>query len=127
MGCRDISLAAYVQSTLSEMDLSDQGVSPLGTVMSFLYALYIVFNAVLSYVLGKIVDRDSVATGTITNSLRQVGGIQSSVCCGTILLAALIPRGVVALNPKRLKAWKGDIDVLDGAVPKQGGSTVGGH
>lgn len=120
----DVSLAAYIQSTLSEMDLPDQGVSPLGAVMSFLYASYIVFNAVLSSVLGKVIDRDFVATRTITNSLRQVGGIQFSVCCGIILLATLIPRGALSFNPKRISSQTADIDVLDGAVLKQGGSTT---
>ena len=34
----DVSLAAYIQSTLSEMDLPDMGVSPLGSVMAFLFS-----------------------------------------------------------------------------------------
>jgi hypothetical protein len=34
----DVSLAAYIQSSLSGMDLPDEGVSPLGAVMSFLYS-----------------------------------------------------------------------------------------
>lgn len=106
------------------MDLPDQGVSPLGAVMSFLYASYIVFNAVLSSVLGKVIDNDYVRTRTITNSLRQVGGIQFSICCGIILLATLIPRGALSFNPKRLDGQKADVDVLDGAVLKQGGSTT---
>lgn len=106
------------------MDLPDQGVSPLGAVMAFLYASYIVFNAVLSSVLGKVIDRDFVATKTITNSLRQVGGIQFSVCCGIILLATLVPKGAFAFNPKRLSGQKEDIDPLDGAVLKQGGVTT---
>jgi alpha-D-ribose 1-methylphosphonate 5-phosphate C-P lyase len=29
----DVSLAAYIQHTLSSMDIADQGVSPLGAVM----------------------------------------------------------------------------------------------
>lgn len=106
------------------MDLPDTGVSPLGAVMSFLYASYIVFNAVLSSVLGKVIDNDYVRTRTITNALRHVAGIQFSVCCGIILLATLIPRGAFSFNPKRIAAQKEDLDVLDGAVLKQGGSTV---
>jgi len=120
----DVSLAAYIQSTLSEMDLPDQGVSPLGAVMAFLYASYVVFNAVLSSVLGKVIDSDFVATRTITASLRQVGGIQFSVCCGIILLATFIPKGAFALNPKKLVGQSDDINILDGAVIKQGGSTA---
>lgn len=92
--------------------------------MSFLYASYIVFNAVLSSVLGKVIDNDFVRTRTITNALRNVAGIQFSVCCGIILLATLIPRGALSFNPKRISSQSADIDVLDGAVLKQGGSTT---
>lgn len=104
------------------MDLPQQEFSPLGSVMSFLYSAYIVFNAVLSSVLGKVIDKDFVRTKTITASLRQVGGIHFSVCCGIILLATLIPRGAFAINPKRLEKQKEDIDPLDGAVLKEGGT-----
>jgi hypothetical protein len=85
-------------------------------------------NAVLSSVLGKVIDRDFVATKTITQSLRQVGGIQFSVGCAIIILATFIPKGALALNPKSINTHlelHGDEDesVLDGAVLKQGGDT----
>lgn len=119
----DVSLAAYIQSTLSEMDLPDMGVSPLGSVMAFLFSAYIILNAVLSSVLGKVIDRDFVANRNIVQSLREVGGIQFSVCCGVILLATLIPKGAFAFNPKNFNDTEHQTEILDGAVLKQGGST----
>lgn len=83
----------------------------------------IILNAVLASVLGKVIDRDFVANRNIVQSLRQVGGIQFSVCCGVILLATLIPKGAFAFNPKSFNDREQPVDVLDGAVLKQGGST----
>jgi hypothetical protein len=59
-----------------------------------------VFNAVLSSLLGKVIDKDWTTNRTIYNALQQVGGIQFSVGCGIILLASLIPAGAFSLNPK---------------------------
>lgn len=98
----DVSLAAYIQACLAGKDYGHAGVSALGAVMAFLYSSYIVFNAVLSSVLGKVIDRDFTANGTITKALARVGGIQFSVCCGVILLATLVPVGAFALNPKMI-------------------------
>ena len=70
--------------------------------MAFLFSSYVVLNAVLSSVLGGVIDDDFVANGSITTSLRQVGGVQFSVGCAVILAASLIPRGAFALNPRVL-------------------------
>jgi hypothetical protein len=59
-----------------------------------------VFNAVLSSLLGKVIDKDWTNKRSITTALTQVGGIQFSVGCGIILLASLIPAGAFSLNPK---------------------------
>ena len=49
-------------------------VSALGAVMAFLYSSYIVMNAVLSAVLGTVIDHDFTSHGNIESSLRRVGG-----------------------------------------------------
>lgn len=51
-----------------------ENVSALGAVMALLYTSYIVLNAVFSTVLGRVIDADFTATGTIYNSLTQVAG-----------------------------------------------------
>lgn len=43
----DVSLAAYIQSSLNQMGHKYKDISALGAVMAFLYSSYIVFNAVL--------------------------------------------------------------------------------
>ncbi|KAJ3550704.1 hypothetical protein NMY22_g280 [Coprinellus aureogranulatus] len=98
----DVSLAAYIQSTLSESQYQHPRVSPLGAVMAFLYTTYIVFNAVLSTVLGTVFDKDSKKTGNIHNSLSTVGGVHFSVGCAVILLSTFIPLGGFSFNPKVL-------------------------
>lgn len=45
------------------------------------------------------------------------------MCCGVILLATLIPKGAFAFNPKSFNESEHEMEVLDGAVLKQGGST----
>ena len=49
-------------------------VSALGAVMAFLYSSYITMNAILSSVLGTIIDQDFERYGNIENSLKRVGG-----------------------------------------------------
>jgi len=78
-------------------------VSALGAVMAFLYSSYIVLNAVLSSVLGTVIDKDFAAHNNIINSLKSVGGIQFSVCSGIILLATMVPKGALSLNPKAIE------------------------
>jgi len=89
----DVSLAAYIQSALSAGDYSEPypvnvkvhpliifadsrytDVSALGAVMAFLYSSYIVLNAILSSVLGTVIDKDFTAHGNIISSLQRVGG-----------------------------------------------------
>lgn len=42
--------------------------------MAFLYSSYIVMNAVLSSVLGTVIDKDFTAHNNITSSLQRVAG-----------------------------------------------------
>ncbi|TNY23531.1 hypothetical protein DMC30DRAFT_410634 [Rhodotorula diobovata] len=115
----DVSLAAYIQSSLSDVQFQHKDVSALGAVMAFLFTSHIVLNAVLSSLLGKVIDRAFAAspTGSIYAALVQVGGVQFSVGCAVILAASCIPRGAMALNPR----------VLNGeALEGQGGDLAEG-
>ncbi|KAK4050723.1 hypothetical protein OIO90_004945 [Microbotryomycetes sp. JL221] len=99
----DVSLAAYIQSSLkTSSDIKLKDISALSATMSFLYSSYIVINAILSTLLGRVVDRIYVRDGNIHAALQQVGGIQLSTGCAVILLASLIPVGAFSLNPKVL-------------------------
>lgn len=91
------------------MNINEPGISPLGAVMSFLYSAYIVLNAVLSSVLGTVIDADFRANGNIYNALTRVGGIQFSVCAAIIFASTFIPRGAFAFNPKQ----EGDLKTPD--------------
>lgn len=123
----DVSLAAYIQSSLSESQFQHAHVSALGAVMAFLYATYIVLNAVMSTVLGKVIDRDLVAHDNIIRSLRTVGGVHFTVASVVIILATLIPRNGFSLNPKDLgvlsrkrpDAQSGDLEGGDEKIEKQ--------
>ncbi|KAK4050849.1 hypothetical protein OIV83_003271 [Microbotryomycetes sp. JL201] len=101
----DVSLAAYIQSSLNNSsDIRPKDISALGATMAFLYSSYIVINAVMSTLMGRVIDRDLKANGNIYNALTQVGGIQFSVGCAIILLASLVPSGAFSLNPKMLNS-----------------------
>jgi MFS family permease len=98
----DVSLAAYIQSALSDSQFSHKRVSALGAVMAFLYSSYIVCNAVFSSVLGSVIDKDFKKNRNILHSLKTVGGVHFSVACAVIFLSTFIPKGAFAFNPKAL-------------------------
>jgi len=109
----DVSLAAYIQAAVKDRDFGMSGVSALGAVMAFLYSSYIVMYAILSTLLGKVVDKDFGAHKNIIGALRRIGGIQFSVCSGIIFASTFIPRGAFAVNPRiigdiRLEGEPGD-------------------
>ncbi|KAF5334910.1 hypothetical protein D9611_010003 [Ephemerocybe angulata] len=103
----DVSLAAYIQSALTDSHFKHPTVSALGAVMAFLYATYIVVNAVLSTVLGKVIDKDFKEHKNIVKSLEMVGGVHFTVACTVILASTFIPKGAFAFNPKSLGSIKG--------------------
>lgn len=74
--------------------------------MAFLYASCIISNAILSSTMGEVIDDDFAVSGNITASLRQVGGIQFSVCWGIILLATLIPDGASSFSIHTLSTYQ---------------------
>ena len=98
--------------------------------MAFLYSGYIVLNAVLSTVLGRVIDKDNRENGNIYTALTQVGGIQFTVGSVIIFASTLIPRGALALNPGEegdLKTPKED-DVhadIESELPREGLDIIG--
>ncbi|KAF9120354.1 hypothetical protein BGW39_011483 [Mortierella sp. 14UC] len=96
----DVSLAAYIQSSLSQLEKPDDKVSPLGAVMAFLYSFYIVIYAILNPTLGRYIDSVLAANNKdIHPALINVGGVLYTVVCVTLLAATFIPKGSFAFNP----------------------------
>lgn len=67
-------LLTIVFDALTHGSLAHSNVSALGAVMAFLYSTYIVINAVLSVVLGRVFDNDFTKNGNIRFGLKMVGG-----------------------------------------------------
>ncbi|BCR94098.1 uncharacterized protein AKAW2_11144S [Aspergillus luchuensis] len=104
----DVSLAAYIQATLTRMESTSKNVSALGAVMAFLYSTYIVLYAITSPLLGSYIDRVYVETGgpvgggDIHLAIRNVASVQFSVISLLVLVSSFLPRGSLALNPVAL-------------------------
>jgi len=88
----DVSLAAYIQSSVARVESKVTGVSALGAVMSFLYVLYVrrtfpaetslahVFFQILTYAilsptLGNYVD-DTIAKSNAHVALFNIAGVR---------------------------------------------------
>jgi hypothetical protein len=113
------------------MHIIEKGVSPLGAVMAFLYSGYIVLNAVLSTLLGRVIDKDFRENKNIFTALTQVAGIQFSVGAIIIFASTFIPRGALALNPS---GDSGDLWTpqdenenadIEAELPREGVDTLG--
>ncbi|RDK44860.1 hypothetical protein M752DRAFT_274151 [Aspergillus phoenicis ATCC 13157] len=104
----DVSLAAYIQATLTRMESTSNNVSALGAVMAFLYSTYIVLYAIISPLLGSYIDRVYVETGgpvgggDIHLAIRNVASVQFSVISLLVLTSSFVPRGSLAVNPVAL-------------------------
>ncbi|KAJ8075788.1 hypothetical protein PM082_021420 [Marasmius tenuissimus] len=102
----DVSLSAYIQSTLSKIESRDADVSALGSVMAFLYVLYIVIYAILSTVLGQWVDKrigdatGEAAAAIAKEALKYIGGVHFTVLGAVLMLSTFIPKRSLALNPR---------------------------
>jgi hypothetical protein len=135
----DVSLAAYIQGTLTRMESTDKDVSALGAVMAFLYVTYIVvyvslllpidgvswakeltlpfIKAVLSTVLGNWVDTYLDKGHSAREALKFVGGVQYSVLCFIMLVATFVPRDAFALNPWRIDPPVPDLGISSMSSP----------
>ena len=112
----DVSLAAYIQSTLARMEANDKDVSALGAVMAFLYVLYIIMYSVISTFLGRWVDKQlrglsgTRAINQARDCLKYIGGVHFTILSVIIIAATFIPKGSFSLNPKAIDTslLKGD-------------------
>jgi MFS family permease len=98
----DVSLGAYIQSSLSQLEAKDKHVSPLGAVMAFLYSSYIIIYAIANPLLGKYIDSVSNSTGTVRPALLNTAAVQLTVVSAIVFISTFIPKGAIALNPKLL-------------------------
>ena len=96
----DVSLAAYIQSSLAHLESESKEVSPLGAVMAFLYSSYIIIYAVANPLLGKYIDSVYNATGTIRPALLYTAAVQLTIIAVLVFASTLIPKGAIAFNPK---------------------------
>jgi MFS family permease len=104
----DVSLGAYIQSSLDQQEATNKNVSPLGAVMAFLYSSYIIIYAIANPLLGKYIDSVYNSTGTVRPALLNTAAIQLTIICGIVFISTFIPKGAIALNPKLLDEAKVD-------------------
>ena len=95
----DISLDAYIQSSVSRLESKHKHVSPLGAVMAFLYSTYIIIYSIANPFLGRHIDYIYNTTGTIRSALIYTTAVQLTIVFIIIFLATFIPKGAVAFNP----------------------------
>ncbi|KAI9190107.1 hypothetical protein H9P43_001545 [Blastocladiella emersonii ATCC 22665] len=114
----DVSLVAYVQSRLAKIEDSEATVSPLGSVMSFLYVLYIIIFALVNTAIGKVQDSfvaDLLKKYGSAKKFPALAGLKPTQdamfytaglvmsCAGVVVfLSTFIPKGAFALNPDTL-------------------------
>jgi len=96
----DVSLVAYIQSRLHSVNIqADEGTSPLGCVMAFLYSSYIIVFTIISIPLGRVFDAYN-AKGEIRLAFLYVVGIMTVVGGIVIFGSTFIPKYSCAINPK---------------------------
>ncbi|KAJ3147432.1 hypothetical protein HDU86_007982 [Geranomyces michiganensis] len=107
----DVSLSAFVQSHVSRLKRKSS-VSPLGSVMAFLYCTYIVIYAIANPVIGRWLDNmvkeeTALAGGDAKIGelkaaepyFKIIGGIVFSVLGVVIFAATFMPKGSRSFNP----------------------------
>ncbi|CAF2637713.1 unnamed protein product [Rotaria sp. Silwood2] len=95
----DISLDAYIQSSLTRLESKHKNVSPFGAVMSFLYSIYIVIYSIPNPVLGKHIDYVYNKSGTVHLALIYTAGVQVTIIFILMFAATFISKGATAFNP----------------------------
>ncbi|CAF4198182.1 unnamed protein product [Rotaria sordida] len=95
----DISLNAYIQSSLSKSKLKNKDISSLGSVMAFLYSSYIILYAILNPLLGKYIDQIYNTNQTIRPAFIYTVGIQITIISIIMAISTFIPRDSFKLNP----------------------------
>ncbi|CAF1128878.1 unnamed protein product [Rotaria sordida] len=95
----NISLDAYIQSSLTRLESKHKYISPLGAVVSFLYSTYIVIYSIANPLLGKHIDYVYNKTGNIHSALIYVAALQLTIIFILMFAATFIPKGAIACNP----------------------------
>ncbi|UJR31529.1 hypothetical protein I4U23_019018 [Adineta vaga] len=95
----DISLDAYIQSSLTRLESKHKNISPLGAVMAFLYSTYIIIYSIANPLLGKHIDHVYNTKGTVHSALIFTAAVQLSVVVLIMCIGSLIPKGAMACNP----------------------------
>ncbi|CAF0835997.1 unnamed protein product [Adineta ricciae] len=95
----DVSLIAYIQSSLTHLETKTKNVSALGAVMAFLYSSYIILYAILNPILGKYIDYVYNSTGSVRPALFYTAAIQLTIILIIVFLSTFIPKGSFAFNP----------------------------
>jgi hypothetical protein len=95
----DIALTAHIQSSMTRLEATNENVSVLGAVMSFLYSSYVIIYAIANPMLGKYIDQVYHFTGTIRPALVYTAGVQFTVIMIIVFVSTFIPTGAFAFNP----------------------------
>ena len=111
----DVSLAAYIQSSLARIESKNKKVSPLGAVMAFLYSSYIILYAIANPLLGIYIDSVYNSTGSVRQALLYTGGVQLTVIAVLVFVSTFIPKGAIAFNPRLIND---DGDLNDAVAPE---------
>jgi len=93
----DVSLLAYIQSQLPEEEEDENTasqISPIGAVMGFLYASYILVSTGVVYGLGQLFDNFAAR-----DAFFWVAGVGMTSFGALIFASTFIPRGSFKLNP----------------------------
>eukprot|EP01038_Epipyxis_sp_PR26KG_P007208 gene7208-9836_t len=140
----DVSLAAFIQSNISDTKViqnsnnnSHKKVSPLAAVMSFLYVTYIVVYAVMSPLIGHWLDGFSLRQNHAINDgnydlaaqlkldAKQqyffwIAGVMFSLVSILMFISTFYPRGTWHCNPDKLEVCDPDDDLGDLGVASLG-------
>ncbi|CAF1133152.1 unnamed protein product [Adineta ricciae] len=95
----DISLDAYIQSSLTRLESKHKNISPLGAVMAFLYSTYIIIYSIGNPLLGKHIDHVYNTKGSVQSALIYTAAVQLSIIVVIMIAASFIPKGAIAFNP----------------------------
>ncbi|CAF0949866.1 unnamed protein product [Didymodactylos carnosus] len=95
----DVSLVAYIQSSLTRIETQTNDVSALGAVMAFLYSSYITIYAIANPLLGKYIDSVYNSSGTVRPALVNTAAIQLTIILTVVFASTFIPKGAIAFNP----------------------------
>ena len=95
----EVTLSAYVQSSMVRLETKYDRVSPLGAVMAFLFSSYVIIYAIANPLLGIYIDKVYNATGSIRSALIYTVAVQMTTVAVLMFGSTFIPKGAFTLNP----------------------------